>query len=235
MMTVSVFPRRKHPRLAVQVFETIRRDIVSGTLAPNSQLSEAELSERLDVSRTPVREALIKLAEDGLVKIVSHVGTFVAPISIESVREAQFIREHVECALVSDACERMDPPALDRLRRNIARQGEAAATGDWVTFLAVDEIFHETLASVAGHPGAWRIIQQSKIHLDRVRLMSFQLPSHMGQVIAQHVMIVDSLERRDEGSARAALRLHLREILVTLERLGLEEEARGPARRRDIR
>jgi DNA-binding GntR family transcriptional regulator len=226
-MTASTHPKRKPARLAVQVFETLKRDIISGTLIPNSQLSEAELSEHLGVSRTPVREALIKLAEDGLVKIVSHVGTFVAPISVESVREAQFIREHLECALISDACKRMDQSTLTQLREIISRQTDAAATEDWKTFSVLDLNLHETLASIAGHPGAWRVIQQSKVHLDRVRLMSFQMPAHMKQIIGQHVMIVEALARRDEGSARAALRIHLREILITLERLGLEKTAQA--------
>lgn len=223
-------------RLAAQVFETLKRDIISGALAPNSQLSETELSERLRVSRTPVREALIKLAEDRLVKIVSHVGTFVAPISIESVREAQFIREHLECALISDACKFMDQATLDQLRENIARQADAAVTDDWQTFLSLDETLHEMLASVAGHPEAWRIVQQSKAHLDRVRRMSFRIPAHMGQIVEQHKVIVDALARGDEGSARAALRLHLREILGTLEKLGLEKaKSVLPLRSRDVR
>lgn len=212
----------KRQNLAVRVFEILKREIVSGTLSPNAQLSEAEVSERLGVSRTPVREALIKLSKDGLVKIIPQVGSFVAPISIEMVREAQFIREHLECALIVDATRAIDKETISFLKENIRQQNAAALRNDWLVFIELDEDFHRKLANASGHRVTWDIIQQSKVQLDRVRLLSFRLPAHMKQMVAQHTMIVDALERRDEILAGAALRVHLREIIGTLEKLGLE-------------
>ena len=224
MKAITISPKHRHLRLAVQVFETLKRDIVSGALVPNIQLSESELSERLGVSRTPVREALIKLAEDGLVRIVPQVGTFVSPISLESVREAQFVREHLECALIIDAGKKMDETTIRQLRDNLDRQSRAARNDDWVQFMALDEELHGTLASAAGHPGAWRIIQQSKIQFDRVRHLSHRMPGQMDRLIQQHTTIVDALACGDHDIAQAILRDHLREVFVTLESLGLSEE-----------
>jgi len=222
-MTSPIALEHQHLRLAAQVFETVKREIINSVLMPNTQLSEADLSKRLGVSRTPVREALIKLSEDGLVKIVPQVGTFVAPISIESVKEAQFIREHLECALIVDAARLMDAETLYYLRENLDRQKRAATvTEDWTTFLTLDEAFHEALASVSGHPIAWRIIQQSQLHFYRVRVLSLRLPAQMAQVIEQHTTIVNALADGDERLAQAALRLHLKEAFANMERLGLE-------------
>ena len=205
-MAVFGLPPNSSLRLAVQVFETVKRDIVTGTLAPNAQLSEADLSEHLGVSRTPVREALIKLAEDGLVKIVPQVGTFVAPISVELVKEAQFIREHLECALIVDAARWTGKETLRSLYDNLDKQRQAARNDDWVDFLTLDESLHETLASSSGHPIAWRIIQQSKTHLDRVRLLSFRMPEHMTEIIGQHARIVDAVAHGNGELAQAAMR-----------------------------
>jgi len=220
---MAMSPANKHLRLAVQVFETVRADIVSGALAPNLQLSEADLSKSLGVSRTPVREALIKLSEDGLVRIVPQVGTFVAPISIESVKEAQFIREQLECALIVDAARKIDEVSLRKMRDNLDQQARAVQNDDWDNFYALDEALHALLAMVSGHALAWRVIQQSKVHMDRVRHVSFRMPDHMATLIQQHTAIIDAVARSDAASAQEALRGHLREIFGTVKKLGLVE------------
>lgn len=227
----------KHLRLATQVFETVKEEIVSGVLAPNAQLSEAELSDRLGVSRTPVREALIKLAEDGLVRIIPQVGTFVAPISVASVNEAQFIREHLECALIVDAVRNMDKAMLRLLEDNLDRQDRAVQDNDWDSFYQLDEALHTILARVSGHEKTWRIVQQSKVHMDRVRHVSFRMPDHMAKLAGQHRAIVKAVAGGEAEHAKEALRVHLREIISTIDKLGLTESEGGtvPARRRSTR
>lgn len=234
---MAISPANKHLRLAVQVFETIKEEIVSGVLPPDAQLSEADLSERLGVSRTPVREALIKLAEDGLVRIIPQVGTFVAPISIDSVNEAQFIREHLECALIVDAVRRMDKTTLHRLQDNLEQQDRAVRYNDWDKFYELDEAMHTLLAQASGHAQTWRIVQQSKVHMDRVRHVSFRMPDHMAKLIGQHKAIINAVADGDEERAKEALRRHLREIISTVEKLGLSgtKQETPPSRRRSTR
>ncbi|WP_241911608.1 GntR family transcriptional regulator [Telmatospirillum siberiense] len=234
---MAILPANKQLRLAVQVFETVKEEIVSGALPPNAQLSEAELSDRLGVSRTPVREALIKLSEDGLVRIIPQVGTFVAPISIDSVNEAQFIREHLECALIVDAVRRMDKATLRLLQDNLEQQERAVRYDDWDKFYELDEALHTLLAKASGHLQTWRIVQQSKVHMDRVRHVSFRMPDHMAKLTGQHKAIVDAVAQGDEVKAREALRCHLREIITTVEKLGLSETGQDlpPSRRRSAR
>jgi DNA-binding GntR family transcriptional regulator len=223
---VTLDDTQKTLRLTSQVYEAIRREIVRGDLAPGGRLSEADLSDRFGVSRTPVREALIRLAEDEMVRIVPRVGTFVAPISIESVLEAQFLREHLECAVIADVCRHIRTDDLDRLRVIVERQKKLTKTADKDGFLALDEEFHATLAVVSRHPGAWRIIQQSKAHLDRARYLSFEMPLHMNEIVAQHERIVDALRRRDAATAEATMRIHVREILITLEKIDIARPVR---------
>lgn len=218
---MATLPLNGHRRLATKVFDAVRADILSGALAPDAQLSEADLSERLGVSRTPVREALIKLSEDGLVRIVPQVGTFVAPISFEAVREAQFIRESLECSLIIDTARLAGEAAIRRMRANLVEQDGAVADNDWERFFLLDEALHADFADASGHTMAWRMVQQCKTHMDRIRKVSFRMPHHMGQLARQHADIVDAVARGDAAAAQMALRGHLREIFATLDKLGL--------------
>ncbi len=218
----------RHRRLSEQVLEEVKRQIVSGVFPPNTRLSEVELSERLGVSRTPVREALIRLAEDGLLKILPQIGSFVAPISFEAVAQAQFIREHLECAVVADLVKRMDADILRQLRDNLARQAEAAHHGDWSAFYRLDEALHALLSTAAGHSGVWRVILQSKLHLDRVRHLSDRLPAYMELLVLQHTGIVDAIVEGNVAEAQNRLRAHLREVYNTMRRHGIGEETAVP-------
>src|SRR5271169_5531346 len=91
---------RPRTTLSDQTYDTLRVLIVRGEMAPGTRLSEPELMDRLSIGRTPLREALLRLAQDGLVAIYPQSGSFVAPIRLEEVEEAQFIREHLECAII---------------------------------------------------------------------------------------------------------------------------------------
>jgi DNA-binding GntR family transcriptional regulator len=224
---------RRNLRLASQVFERLREDIVRGILPPDTPLAELDLCARMEVSRTPVREALIKLAEEGLVRIYPQFGSFVAPISLEAVREGQFVREHLECALIVDAAKRIDQAALQRIRENLEQQRRAEGEGDAEAFYSLDNTFHSTIAEASGHPLVWRVVQQAKTQFDRVRYLSIHDPAQITRLVEQHSEMVDALAKRDASKAKSALRRHLREVFVTVEKLGLAEQTRdAPPRRR---
>ncbi|HYG84935.1 MAG TPA: GntR family transcriptional regulator [Azospirillum sp.] len=209
--------------LAEQVYEVLRSDIVSGALPPHAQLSEPDLAERLQVSRTPLRLALARLSDEGLVVIYPQFGSFVAPIRLDAVAEAQFVREHLECALIRDAAARIDAPMLRTLRNNLDRQARALRDGDLEEFYALDEALHAAFAEAGGHAGVWKLIQHGKVHMDRVRHLSLSIDEHPSLLLEQHAAIVDALAAGNANAAEAALRVHLREVFATVQALGLEE------------
>jgi DNA-binding GntR family transcriptional regulator len=226
---------RRNSRLASQVFVSLREDIVRGVLPPNTPLAELDLCKRLDVSRTPVREALIKLAEEGLVKIYPQFGSFVAPISLEAVRVGQYVREHLECALISDAARLMDETSAQLIRDNIERQEQAVASGVVEDFYSLDNAFHALIAKLSGNPGVWNVVLQSKTQFDRVRYLSVHEPGRNAKLLDQHKEIADALIAGDATKAKVALRKHLRVVFTTVEKLGLtENETSAPPRRKRI-
>jgi DNA-binding GntR family transcriptional regulator len=227
----SAEPQRR-VRLSDQAYLALRGMIVRGALAPGSQIVEPRLAEELGISRTPLREALLRLAEEGLVDVFPQSGSYVAPIRVEAVTEAQFVREHLECALIREAAERVDPRALAELHRNLAQQDEAQRRHDADAFYELDEALHAAFAECAGRPGVWRLIQQSKLHMDRVRLLSLPIAHQIPLLVEQHRAIVQAVARRDPDAAETALRRHLREVFATIAELGLNAAEEPPLRRR---
>ncbi|MDR3514242.1 MAG: GntR family transcriptional regulator [Azospirillaceae bacterium] len=212
-------PMRGDRRLSGQVFDHLRDEIVRGALPPGTPMAELDLCARLGVSRTPVREALIKLAEEGLVQIYPQRGTFVAPISIEAAREAQFVREHLECALVAEAVRKIDATSLREINEIIARQEQAQREGTPEMFYEADEAFHDAIARVSGHMRVREVVRRAKLHFDRVRYLSLQDAGRIPLLINQHKEIVEGLANCNETHAVAAMRRHLREVFRVLDAL----------------
>lgn len=200
-----------------RVYTALRDALVAGTLEPGRRLSENELAEWLGVSRTPVREALVRLRDDRLVEIVPQFGTFVSKISIGSVADAQFVREALECAAIRLAAERVEDNDLVDLGAIIAEQDEAHAAEDFGRFYVLDDRFHAALCLLSGHGIAWSVVQRADGHLNRVRRLSLQVPEYMGAMIAEHRNVVAALAKHDSDEAEAVLRHHLRMVLSGLQ------------------
>ncbi|MCG7391779.1 GntR family transcriptional regulator [Microvirga sp. ACRRW] len=205
--------------MARQVTRALRQAIVTMQIPPGEMLSEQDLAEKFGVSRSPVREALIKLSEAGLVRVLPQRGTQVVKISRAGVEDARFIREAVECAVVREAALKASPVMLAELNASLTRQRRAQRSASTEEFLSLDEEFHRLLAETAGRPKAWRMIEDVKPQMDRVRFldMAKAVPRHV--VLAQHVLIVDAIKEKDPLAAETAMHQHLSEILRSLPEL----------------
>lgn len=202
---------------APQIHRLLREWIVAVRLVPGERLSEAEVAKSLEVSRQPVREAFIKLSEDGLIEIRPQRGTFVRSISRKAVMDARFVREAIEADTVRLVAANPSPALIDDLRRQVAEQ-EAFDEADLRGFTAIDEHFHQSLAEAIDKPFAWRVVRDVKLQMDRVRNLSLmQFPKE--RLAAQHRAIVEAIAMADPDAAERAMRRHLREILTDLPRI----------------
>ena len=206
-----------------QVYRILRRRIIRAELTPGSLISESEIARSFSLSRQPVREAFIKLSEDGLVEVRPQRGTLVRKISMAAVKDARFVREAIEADVVKLVAEKSDPAVVAELRSQIALQ-RAVPPSDHMRFMKLDELFHRTLSEAAGKPYAWKIIEDVKAQMDRVRYLSL-LHFPMNKLIAQHEAVVDAIERGAPEEADKALREHLREILTDLPAIAKERPA----------
>lgn len=206
----------RSPSTRAAVYRELRRRIVSLRVAPGAALSENDLAAELGVSRTPVREALITLQAEGLVEVLDKVGTFVALVDADRVRDAQFLRESVELASLSDL-----PAALEGhdgvapLLANLAAQREVLQDDD--AFFELDEAFHAGLMALAGHGGVWPTVAAAKTHLDRARRLAMAHAPANSEMLAQHEAVLAAVRDGDQAKARAVLRAHLREVVTSLQ------------------
>jgi DNA-binding GntR family transcriptional regulator len=204
---------------ATVIFEQLHAAIVALRLLPGTALQEKALAEQFGVSRTPVREALIRLAEAGLVDIFPQSGTFVSRIPLSAIPEAVIVREALEGVTVEMAAKLATAADLQRLEAVIGRQTAFASIGDTSAFHDVDEAFHETIAAVSGHPGIWRVVRPAKVQIDRARRLTLPVPGRMHHVINEHKVILDAIARHDPVEARAAMMEHLSEVIVDIREL----------------
>ncbi len=199
-----------------QIFRALRQAIFTGALVPGTSLSEKDVSDVFQVSRQPVREAFIKLVEAGVLQVLPQRGTFVKKISPRAVREGRFIREAIETSVARRAALVITDAQLGELTRNLREQKAAAKADDTSTFLALDEHFHFLIAQSIDCTAAWNTIQDIKAQMDRVRYLSLHDVSPLDLLIKQHAKIVNALKEHDADQAEAAMRSHLREILISL-------------------
>jgi DNA-binding GntR family transcriptional regulator len=205
--------------VARQVFRNLRNAIVTMGVRPGQALSEQEIATRLGVSRQPVREAFIKLSEAGLLIIRPQRGTFIIKISMKRVFDARFVREAVELAVVRRACAEMTASGMEALRVNLDAQRKAATDLDPVLFMDLDEGFHRDIALGIGCEYAWRVVEETKAQIDRVRYLSIPHATPVERLIGQHQDVVDCIAAHDADGAEKAMRQHLREILTSLPEL----------------
>ena len=197
-----------------QLLKSLRGRIIRTELAPGMRLSEQDVAEAYGLSRQPVREAFIRLAEEGFLEIRPQRGTFVRRIHALEVMEARFMREAIEADIVRLAAANTTPPLVEELRALVSQQA-ATADGDAVGFMVLDEAFHRLLADAGGKHLTWSTLQSIKAQMDRVRyLTAAEFPK--GLLITQHDAIVDAVESGDASRAEDAMRAHLRKILDDL-------------------
>jgi DNA-binding GntR family transcriptional regulator len=201
---------------ARRVYSELKSAIVTMKLTPGQALSENEIAARLGVSRQPVREAFIKLSEAGLVRIRPQRGTFVVKISVKQVTDARFVREAVEVAVARKASEVMSADAIADLKRNLDAQRAAAVEAVPARFLALDEAFHRGLALGVDCDYAWRVVEEVKAQMDRVRYLSLPQATPISRLVDQHAAILAAVETGDADAAEATIRTHLAEILTSL-------------------
>ena len=201
---------------ASQIVERLRSAIVHLELPPGQMLSESDLAESFGVSRTPVREALIKLAQQGFIEVRPQRGTFITKIRPKKLLEARFIREAIETAAIERTVGRLDKAMIRACEATLKDQRAAAGAKDIYAFHLADDAFHRILAEATGFERLSGMIESEKALMDRIRILSLKTMPPFKRLIGQHKAILDAVVAGDRQAALAHMRGHLRELLTTL-------------------
>lgn len=203
--------------LAQKTYASLKEGILSLVLKPGEVLRKPEICEQLGVSRSPVTEALARLAGEGLVDVVPQAGTFVARFSLDEIREGAFLREALELAAVERLATQITEDQLVQLRRNVRIQEALISDGDFPGFYEQDRQMHEMILTFTGFRRLRTVAETSWVHVDRARQLILPEPGRVQATLEEHQAILAALEARDPEAARAAVRHHLRQLLTLLE------------------
>lgn len=213
----------ERPSVADQVFEELRRQVLSLELTPGTKISEVEIAKAMGVSRQPVRDAFYRLSKLGFILIRPQRATTVTPISQTSVMQARFIRTALEAETVRVATTALTDADLDALGEILEGQRIAVETKDGLGFHRLDEAFHYQICARAGLAFTWDLIVETKWHMDRVRMLT--LASDTAAAYEDHVRIFEALRSRVPEQAEQTMRDHLSRIVKQLERIRGENNA----------
>lgn len=229
MAQPHIAPRRTAPgtadrldrdrQAAPQVFDRLRGMIISLELPPGSPLSRAALAGQFGVSSTPIRDALMRLEEEGLVEVFPQYATVVSRVDVRLAQQAHFLRQAVELEIVRGLAVRHDDALITELNAAIARQQQFAKAGDFEKFMAADNEFHAQLYAATDKQDLWSLVRSRSGHIDRLRRMHLPSPGKAQDIVRHHKLIVKAIGAGEPEEAQKHLRTHLSGTLSELARI----------------
>jgi DNA-binding GntR family transcriptional regulator len=204
---------------AQQICDDLRERILALELKPGTGLSRPALAEFYRVSQTPIRDAILKLEQEGLVEIYPQSKTLVTRIDVADAKETQFLRTAIELEVARALALEADKSQVAPARLLLDQQREALARGDLAAFIQQDRQFHASLAGAAGHTGLWDLVRTRSGHLDRLRQLHLPSPGKGQAIMADHQAILAAIASGDEQAARQAVRKHLTGTLQAIDQI----------------
>lgn len=202
--------------LGQRVYQSLKHGILTLAFRPGDIIRKPEICDRLGVSRSPVADAVAKLAADGLVDVVPQAGTFVTRLSMTDIREGAFIREAIEVAAAELVAERITEDQLRDLRRNLRLQEALVADADRQGFMQLDGQMHDMMLSFTGFPRLPQVSQTAWLSVHRARQLILPVEGRLLATLEEHRAILAAFEERDPDAARLAVQHHLRQLLTYL-------------------
>jgi len=205
-----------------KAYQAIRQMLVEFILKPEERLNEVQLSRHLGVSRTPIREALNRLASEGFVSTVPNRGFFVRSLNIEGLLGLYELRSIVECAAFKLMCQRADNTQLLRLKTYWDSQVEGYQDLPPDAILSIDEGFHLLIAELSGNPEIVNTLESINARIRFIRRIQIEHATHDMKLISAHSNIVAAAMERDIDNGINILHKHI-EITVSATREALKD------------
>ncbi|MCR8726475.1 GntR family transcriptional regulator [Frigidibacter sp. ROC022] len=204
---------RPSARRSHQVFEALQQEIVLGTLEPSSALTELDLAQRFGCSQGTIREALMRLNEEGLVNRQPNRGTYVAPCAADDARALLEIRRGIECNHLVRVVASTDATLLGELRASLDAMRNAARDGDEYRLSTHDRGFHARIFAAADLPLLAPILNRCLIHNHRYKILNSQPNRALEETAERHVPIISALAQGDVDQLRQLLDHHITTIV----------------------
>ncbi|MCR4674862.1 MAG: GntR family transcriptional regulator [Lachnospiraceae bacterium] len=191
------------------VFNTLRDSILKGELEPGERLMEIHLANKLGVSRTPIREAIRMLEQEGLAVTIPRKGAQVAKMTEKDLQDVLEIRDALDELAALNACRNMTSEYLSELRSSMVTFKNAADRGNVREIVEADEQFHNVIYRAADNPKLMVIVQNLKEQMYRYRYEYVKDNANYAQILQEHAEIIAGLEKRDQEYVREIMHAHL--------------------------
>lgn len=191
------------------VYHTLRDAILMGKIQPGERLMEVKLSKSMGVSRTPVREAIRMLEEEGLVDIVPRRGALVSPISEQSLKDLLQVRRALDILSAELACENMTENDIKALRHAYHVFSSAMTSEDYAEIADKDEAFHDIIYKATGNQKLCQVLDILKKNMYRYRLEYVKYQDRRAMVKEEHVEMIEALKNKDKDRVRELMKLHI--------------------------
>lgn len=191
------------------VYDKLKSDILDLKLEPGRFISEKDIIEMLKVSRTPIREAFVKLSQEGLIETIPQRGSFISLIDLDMVEESRFVRETLESTIVRLACEQLKAEQVLQLLNLIALQELCIEEKNYKRLFELDDEFHKTIIIGCGKLRTWKLLQELSAHYQRVRMLRLAANDDWHIILSQHRAIVAAIKDKDADAAEKVMHEHL--------------------------
>jgi DNA-binding GntR family transcriptional regulator len=197
-------------RASDRAYTALREEILEGDLPAGTVLAEVEQSLRLGVSRTPLREALARLASEALVSTHSGRGVVVTEVTIERVTELFEVRQALEEQAARLAARRRDPAVFEQLQREFGSAHELLGTEEGLRrYYALVARLDAAIDDAVGNPFLVSTLASVRTHIARIRRLSHDNPERLREAAKEHLTIIDAIVDGEESLAAHATQLHL--------------------------
>ena len=218
-MNLAKHDEYKNLNMKDYVYNVLKENIMNLSLKPGTPLRKKEIAKEFGVSRTPIREAFVKLKEEGLIDVYPQKGTFVSYIDLDKVQEAKFMREALEIKIVELACDIFPEEKMFDLEANLQIQKVSLKQNNYQKLFEYDNEFHEMLFAGCNMANIWTAIEQLSTHLNRMRMLSLSADFNRSDVIGDHQQIINAIENRDPKKAKKTMESHISRIQFDQEKL----------------
>src|SRR5665648_34692 len=220
--SLFIFERAPQESAREYVYRLLKLNIINLTLPPGQSISEQDIAEQLNVSRTPVREAFIKLSQENILVIIPQKGTYVSLIDIDQVEESKFARELLEREVIKQASTAFPDEEMFQLQSYVAQQELCIIEKNYHKFFELDEKMHGTIFKVCKKARIWSMLQQMNAHYNRARMLNLSVGFDWDQLIHHHKELLRAIREKDQDLARLTIDRHLNKVIVDLEYMRAE-------------
>ncbi len=199
-------------------YRILKTNIMNLTLLPGTGISETELSKLLQLSRTPIREALILLEKERLIDVLPKRKSRVALIHLQLVYDAIFVREVIEKEIIHEACEKLSPNTLVQLENNLEIQKTMVFQGEnYSSFHNLDNLFHSSIYEGIQKKNIWNTVEDMSTHYNRLRQLDAVKNFSLQAIVTQHEELIDIIKNKNHDAVDEFVSAHLRNIFHKLD------------------